>query len=340
MMFSVIKYKHLILKYLLGEASTAEQKQVEDYIAKSEGNKQLFESYRAILFVTQKKKVEYNADKAWEKVQKRIMASSKDNNGLLVLNNQSKKHSFTKYAVSAAAAMLVLLIGLVSVIKNGNVEMQKYATGTAISTPGLLPDGSTVILNSNTTLNFPEKFEQDVREVSIFGEAFFEVSHNPEKPFIIHASGLDIKVLGTSFNVEAYPGSDYVKVTVNTGRVVVYTAGTAENEIEQKGKVLTAGEIATYSRTSGVILKSVNDDLNVLSWKTGVLTFRDDRLTNVFKAFEEKYQKQFVVEDTGILNQRLTARFENQSLDDALETLSLIFNIKFENKEKQVIVHK
>lgn len=336
----VSKYKHLIIKYLQGDATEAEQKQVEDYIAKSERNKQLFESYRGLLFLTQKKKVDYNIDQAWEKVQNRILANQNDENtGNTLLMKSARKRSLIRYAVSAAAAVLAIIFGLVAVMQDGEVSMKKYATGLTVSSAKTLPDGSAVVLNANTRINFPDDFKKDVREVSIFGEAFFEVSPDPDKPFIIHASGLDIKVLGTSFNVEAYPGNDYVKVTVNTGRVLVYPAATPSGQEEKAGKLLTAGEIATYSQKSGILFKGVNDDLNVLSWKTGVLTFKEARLADVIKAFEEKYQKQFIIEDTAVLDQRLTARFENQSLDDALETLSLIFNLKFENKERHIMVH-
>ncbi len=340
MIFSVNTYKHLIIKYLQGDATPAEQKKVEDYIAKSARNKQLFESYRGLLFLTQKKKVEYNADLAWEKVRNRIIANQKDSGNVSnVLVKPSGKRSIYHYAAASVAAVLVVVLGLVSVINDDTVEMNKFTTGLSVSSPEYLPDGSNVVLNSNTIINFPKKFEKDVREVSIFGEAFFEVKPDPAKPFIIHASGLEIKVLGTSFNVEAHPGSDFVKVTVNTGKVLVYPAGTNTGLEEKTGKVLTAGEIATYSKKSGIILKGVNDDLNVLSWKTGVLTFKEARLSDVFKAFEQKYQKEFVVTDSAILNQRLTARFENQSLEDALETLSLIFNLNIENKESHIMVH-
>ncbi|HLO90593.1 MAG TPA: FecR domain-containing protein [Lentimicrobium sp.] len=338
MIFDIYKYKHLIIKYLQGEATVDEQKLVEDFIAKSERNKQLFESYRGLLFLTQKKKVEYNAEKAWEKVRARILANEKSTISGAVLTKQVKNHSIPKYAISAVAAVMLMVIGWVSLVTNSKPEINKFATGLNISEPGNLPDGSIVVLNSNTTLNFPSRFEKDVREVSIFGEAFFEVKPDPDKPFIIHASGLDIKVLGTSFDVQAYPGSDFIKVTVNTGKVLVYPTGTPSGQEVKAGEVLTAGEIATFSQKSGIISKSVNDDLNVLSWKTGVLTFKETRLAEVFKALEEKYQVQFEIKDSTVLNKRLTARFD-QSLDDALETLSLIFNLKFEKKERQIMVH-
>ncbi|HLN54016.1 MAG TPA: FecR domain-containing protein [Lentimicrobium sp.] len=338
-MFGVNKNKVLLVKYLLGEATPEEQKLAEDYIARSERNKQLFESYRGLMFLTQKKRVEYNADQAWEKVRNRIEAKNGKNNNSSLLSKTSKRLPLIRYAVSAAAALLIVLIGFVKFISRDDVTINKISSGLAVAAPYELPDGSDVILNSSTTLKFPEKFEKDIREVSIFGEAFFEINPDPDRPFIIHANGMDIKVLGTSFNVEAYPGNDYVKVTVNTGKVTVYPTGTAEADIQEEGQFLTAGEVVTYSHKTGVFFKSVNDDLNVLSWKTGILTFKEARLAEVLKAFEEKYHKQFVIDDSTLLDQRLTARFENESLDDALETLSLIFNVKFENKERHIIVH-
>lgn len=338
-MLGANKYKVLIVKYLQSEATPEEQKQVEDFIASSDKNKQLFESYRGLMFLTQKKKVEYNADIAWEKVKHRIEINQDENFAKpSILINRGKHFPVLRYALSSAAAVLVLLVGFLFFIKQEKTPLKQISSGLAVL-PSKLPDGSSIMLNSNTTLKFPDKFEKDVREVSIFGEAFFEVTPDPNRPFIIHANGMDIRVLGTSFNVEAYPGNDFVKVTVNTGKVSVYPTGTAYADIIKGSQLLTAGETATFSPKTGVILKSVNDDLNVLSWKTGVLTFKEARLSEVLKAFEEKYQKQFVIDDSTILDQRLTARFENESLNDALETLSLIFNVKFENKERHIIVH-
>lgn len=336
-MFRSVKYKQLLIKYLQGDASEAEQKQAEDYIAGSEKNRQMYESYRGLLFLTQKRKQEYDADLAWEKVQQRIL-QKKDTEIKPVFISAPKKQPIVKYALSAAAAVIIILLGIFGLVKNSSTSIKTISSGLAVSNPSLLPDGSNVILNARTTLNFPEKFDKDVREVSIFGEAFFEVTPDPDKPFIIHAGGLDIKVLGTSFNVEAYPGSDYVKVTVNTGKVLVYPSGKAD-QASAEGKQLTAGEIATYSQKSGVLSKSANDDLNVLSWKTGVIAFNEARLTHVFEVLGEEYQKEFVFDDSLVLHQRLTASFENQSLDDVLETLSLIFELSFENKERQIIVH-
>ena len=99
--------------------------------------------------------------------------------------------------------------------------------GEIISTPNqvineyTLPDGSVVALNSNSKLVFPKQFNGDTREVTIEGEAFFDVKPNPEKPFIINAGKAQIKVVGTSFNVSAYPETETLEVVVKTGKVQV-----------------------------------------------------------------------------------------------------------------------
>jgi ferric-dicitrate binding protein FerR (iron transport regulator) len=241
--------------------------------------------------------------------------------------------------MSGIAAMLLVAIGWFGLLNNpGNnagKAMLQVASNQTVVDDAMLPDGTNVTLNTRSVLNYPEQFANDIREVSIFGEAFFEVQSDVLRPFVIHTSGLDIKVVGTSFNVEAYPGAGFVKVAVNTGKVLVYPSGVHPD----MGTMLHAGETATYSQASGKLLKGVVDDLNFLSWKTGVLTFRETRLADVFKALEKKYETTFTIDNPDVLNERLTARFESETLDQVLETLALIFELKFESGDAEIIVH-
>jgi transmembrane sensor len=330
------KYKRLIIRLIQGETTAVEQQMAEAWIAKSHENRRLYESYKGLLILTDKKEVSFDTDKAWEKFSRKIHAEHKPVPEKLPVRPVRRIAFYA--AISGVAAMLLIAVGIFSIFQKEPTS-QKYFTTASISEDYKLPDGSSVVLNRNTTVLFPEYFSGGVREISIFGEAFFEISPDPDQPFVIHASGLDIKVAGTSFNVEAPEGSDYVKVTVNTGKVLVYPSGTLPENTETTGIFLTAGEIATYSRQTGRILKGVSDDLNVLSWKTGILTFREARLADVLKALEIKYQIRFIVDSPDVLNQRLTARFENNSLDNVLETLSLIFDLNFDKNNGQVIVH-
>jgi ferric-dicitrate binding protein FerR (iron transport regulator) len=326
------KYKKLIIRVLQGEATTAEQQEAERWVNISDENRRLFDTYKDLLLLTFNNAHSYNADHAWNKVKERINNST----GTVA---STKMHLFTgriiRFALPAVAAMLLIAVGLFSLIKR-TPEMIKYATSDKIAASQQLPDGSQFSLNTHSVIAYPEKFNHKTREVSLTGEAFFEVSHNPERPFIVHAQGMDIKVTGTSFNVKTMNDGEFVIVSVNTGNVLVYPSGSGENEALRTA--LSAGEKATYNNQNRTIVKGINDDLNLLSWKTGILIFRESRLTDVFKSLGKKYNVTFVINNPDIYNQRLTARFENDTLADVMESLSLIFGIKYEIKNKQVFL--
>lgn len=332
------KYKKQIVKYLQKEANADERILVESWIAKSPKNKKLFESYRGLFILTKKEEVIYDPEIAWEKVKSKIMANPISHASTTPIISISSKRLSNKviYAVSGVAAALLLTIGFVSVMKQ-DVMLTQYTSGYEVSDTYTLPDGSIMNLNQNTTIKYPAKFNKRTREISIFGEAFFEIKPDSKKPFIIHSAGINIKVLGTKFNVEAYPGQETVKVVVSSGTVLVYP-NNVENG-EDLGHKLTNGEIATYNKRTGLITKDINDDLNVTSWKTGELIFRETPLFSVFKALEDKYNKKFIVEDKKLLDKRLTARFEDQSLKDALDALALIFEMEYDNLEDHVRVY-
>lgn len=334
MLFGKKKYNHLIIKMIQGEASPEEQRIAQKWIESSAENRKVYENYRNLLLLTDTRKVTYDADKAWEKLHARINAS---NQGTAPGRNPAKRsRQIKRYAaVSGIAAMFLMAIGLFSVL-NKQPEALQLSSGQTVIEDFRLPDGSMAALNENTVIKYPEWFSGQLREIAIFGEAFFEIEHNKSKPFVIHASGIDIKVVGTSFVVEARPDNDFVKVIVNTGKVLVYRSGLDPEQAETSGQMLTAGEIATYSRETGQIVRGVNDNLNYMSWKTGVVLFNETRMSEVIKALGSKYNVSFIVNDPDLLNQRLTARFEKESLDQALETLRLIFKIDADVQDSKV----
>lgn len=331
-------YKSLVFKFLQGEATLAEQRIVEEWMTKNVANKKFVDTQRGLILLTTRKPVTYNVDRAWEKVQQRMALVSETTSPVVPVVSLYRKKIIQIASVSGIAALLVMAIGWFGVLNNMNTthpSMLQVSSNKAVIDEMLLPDGTSVSLNTHSILNYPEQFAGNTREISIFGEAFFEVKPDVLQPFIIHTSGLDIRVVGTSFNVEAFPGAGFVKVAVSTGKVLVYPSG-ADPE---NGTLLQAGETATYSQATGKVLKGVVDDLNFLSWKTGILTFRETRLADVFEALEKKYDTNFTVDNPAVLNERLTARFESETLDQVLETLALIFELKFESGDAEIIVH-
>jgi transmembrane sensor len=135
-----------------------------------------------------------------------------------------------------------------------------------------LPDGSNVVLNTNTILNFPTEFEKDVREVSIFGEAFFEVKPDPDKPFIIHASGLEIRFWEHLLMLRHTREVILLKLLLIPARYwFILQAHHLNGRLKPLGNCLPPVKLLLIVKNQ-VFYKGVNDDLNVLSWKTGVLT--------------------------------------------------------------------
>lgn len=329
------KIKKLIIRVLQGEATVEEQQETERWVSLSDDNRRLYNSYKNLLFLTSTDQPAFDTSSAWNNVKSRIENPTAP---IAELKPRRRVVRNISWAVSAIAAMLLIAFGIFSLLKPAP-KMVEFASGDEIASSNPLPDGSSYSLNTGSVITYPEAFSGHIREVFITGEAFFEVSHNPEIPFIVHANGMDIRVTGTSFNVEAIPGEEFVVVAVNTGNVIVYPSNSTYNENNPALVRISAGEKATFNHQTKAIVKGVNDDLNLLSWKTGVLVFRETRLADVFKVLEKKYSVEFIVKNPEISRLRLTARVENESLPEVMESLALIFDINYEIKGKEVTLY-
>ena len=187
------KYKRLIIRCLQGEATAVEQQKAEHWVNSSDENSRLFNSYKDLLLLTTMDGHVYNAEVAWSKVKERMHNSK----GLVIEPKPRVNLSRVfRMAVPAVAALLLIGVGIFSLMKRAP-EMLKFATTDELAATLQLPDGSSLSLNANSVINYPEKFKGQTREVTLSGEAFFEVYHNPERPFVVHADGLDIRVTGT-----------------------------------------------------------------------------------------------------------------------------------------------
>ncbi len=176
-----------------------------------------------------------------------------------------------------------------------------------------LPDGSEVRLNSGSTLKFPERFEGDVREVELSGEAFFEVTKNSDKPFIIKSDEVNTTVLGTSFNVNTYPENQQISVTVATGRVKV---ASRESEV-----FLGPNEQGVFDKDTKSISKEKIDIASFMYWKDGIIHFEDVELSNVLESLERWYGVTFVMDNHNIGGCHITATYDNDALSEVLESI-------------------
>jgi transmembrane sensor len=192
-----------------------------------------------------------------------------------------------------------------------------------------LPDGTTVKLNSSSKLIFPEKFTGSTREVTLDGEGYFEVVHNPALPFIVHTDHSSTQVLGTSFNVNGKSSSS-TAVTLVTGRVKV-SAVAAETSI-----TLKPSQQAIITQGKKMIDTASVDVTRFIEWKDNVVTFDDTPLNQVVAKLEEWYGVEIAVRSKSIESCRITARYDSESLENVLESLEFLLKGDYTLEGKNV----
>jgi ferric-dicitrate binding protein FerR (iron transport regulator) len=318
----------LIAKYLNGEATNAEKRAVEEWIADSEENRAEFIQCQAVSEKANQfyQTKNYDENKAFEAIKNRI--------GLKKENTKTRgRKLYLPFLRYAAAAVLLLSIGITAyyfAFRKDEQGLIVFKTAGREQKTLTLPDGSIVTLNGNTRIVYPSEFLAENRSVEIEGEAFFNVEPNPNKPFIITAENTQIKVLGTSFNVLAYPGAETIEVVVETGKVQVTQNSTgAGNSTEV---FLDPGEKATVTKKVKSVQKKTNDDPNYKSWKTGNFVFEKSTLSYVVETLEKSFQVEINFSDPEIEGLRYSAEFENKSIDFILDVIRLTFNLELKSE--------
>jgi len=238
----------------------------------------------------------------------------------------------------AAVLVLALLIGSIAYLVGQHQLGSQHMTGLVVDDAGLsqveLSDGTLVTLNRDTRIHYPDHFAKDIREVSIEGEAFFEVTPNPNKPFIIHAGEATVKVLGTSFSVNAYPQNDRVEVIVASGKVEVSKPANLHKI------TLDRGDKGTFINSSKQLTKSLNTDPNFLAWKTRTFIFNETALAEVVQQLNKVYRVQIELPDQQTNDLLLNAHFEKETLDFILEVISTTHGLQIEKQGERYLVLK
>lgn len=189
----------------------------------------------------------------------------------------------------------------------------------------MLPDGTLVKLNAESSLKYPKAFT-DQREVYLTGEAFFEVARDTTKPFVVATRHLFTTALGTSFNINAY--SDAEEVTLLTGKVRI--------DDDNRSEILLPGEMVAYE--NGAIKKSRNVPLHHVKWKDGILVFHETPLEEGIKELERWYGVKIDIKNLSKPEVNLTGLFDNQNLENVLKSLSYTARFDFSIEGKKVLI--
>lgn len=184
-----------------------------------------------------------------------------------------------------------------------------------------LPDGSTGMLNSGSKLSYSLPFKNN-RQIRLEGEGWFEVNHDEDHPFEINTGNSMVKVLGTSFNLSAYPDENYVEVVLQTGKVEFM-------EGNGTGKVTMVVPSERLVFKNGNISKSVTDPAKYSAWTTGKLIFRGDQMGEVARRIERWYNVKIDIADKKLEKYSFRATFEDDNLEEVLRLLSMTSPIRY-----------
>lgn len=217
----------------------------------------------------------------------------------------------------AAVVVLVFSIGGGYFFLNREVEMVKVFTANKERKKCILPDGTTVVLNAGSQLAYPSRFEAKARDVCLEGEAFFIVVRDTARPFSVQTSALSVKVLGTEFNISAYPAHESTTATLSSGSIQIFL----KTGKRDAGYILEPDQEFVYNKTDQSVRIYKSSD-EVASWKEGRLIFQDVALHDILDTLERRFDVTILYDKRKLSNRSYMVKFRpHESLENILNVL-------------------
>lgn len=314
----------LLLRYLEGEVTLTERQEVEVWLASSEENRKLAKQVYYLSFATKTVDTLKRTD---------AQAALKKVRGRMKEKQQRQWWQWTQRAAAFLAIPLLLSTLYLWVNANGQdkVNLIEVRTNPGMITSTTLPDGTNVTLNSNSTIVYPSRFDEESRSVQLDGEAYFEVTKNARQPFMVKTpQKAVIKVYGTQFNVEAYANGKMITATLVEGSIAMTYENKKSNWAEQE---ILPGQEVVYTPVQQQIKVDQADVEVATSWKDGKLIFRDTPFREVLKMLSKRFNVDFIVKNPKCFEASFTGVLDKQRLERILEYISVSSSIRFEYAE-------
>jgi len=311
--------QELLDKYYLGQCTLAEKAAVENWLAEEETFGELPEAID----------IQALEDRQWQQFSKKLAGQP--------IRQKKTKIFWALLATATAASFLLFVANIFYFTRQKQEPLKADIQYTEVSTkPGQkaqfqLSDGTAVYLNAASTIRYPTRFAGNRREVYLRGEAYFAIATDAERPFTVRSPQTLTQVLGTRFNLRAYPDEKETTLVVTSGRV---------NFAEKEGKhvlSLQAGQLGRYHNGRVTRLDNVST-AKYIAWKQEQLIFEDEPLSSIFKELERWYGVHITVSGPLLLSQRYTGQFKQASLQKVLRTISFAIPFIFDVNNNQVFI--
>ncbi len=322
--------ERLIYKYIQGKLTKSEKLELKEWLEESPENLSMFKNFTGHWNLTDFD-VELMKHKVWQKIPHEETVSK---TRTIPIN----------WNWVRVAAIIVAMIGISFYIMN-NQEVDDVQV-TNVESPMIekiaergqkltvrLPDGSMVKLNADSKITYQNDFTGGSREVWLSGEAFFEVERDVARPFKIYSGELEVEVLGTSFNVNAYPEQHNASVSVRTGKVsVTNTAKTVGTVLVNQEKLVLSGSDGSFRK------ETITDAQMSYGWIDNYLSFNDLNLKEAMALVSKWFDVEYVIMNKRNVNKLITAKFNNPSLKNVMENLSYSYGFNYEMNENGIVI--
>ncbi len=337
-----------IARFVTGEATEPERAETGRWIDESAERRAEFELMQSAWREAQDQS-SVNVDAAWAGLSARIgnkLSRAENGTKVLPLSEVRRSWRYTS-AIQAAAAVFVLAIGFAVVRSKGAAPRSgtdpasalpptasSFSTAAGERKTVRLPDGTSVSLAPMSSVKLGNEFAgatRSVREVTLSGEALFEVVHDEAHPFRVNAGATVIEDLGTEFAVRAYPGEGNLRVAVASGSVAVRRGARPDS-----AKVLSPRDVAVVRDTGAITLSRGVDIAPFTAFTNGRLVFQDTPLADVARELTRWFGVEVRVTDQSLLERHLSATYDADSLDTVLSVIGMTLNVRYERTERGV----
>lgn len=326
--------QYIITKVLANSASKEEQDLLNNWLIEKPENEQIFklkrQQWEEMLLVVDKE------DK------KRVFTDIKNRIGIESKVVDFEKHIAKKRSIGwmriAASIVTFISLGALSYYEISDPFSHLNLIGYDLvevdagnKKTQLLADGSTVYLNGDSRLKYKISSESSERKLYLEGEAFFDVARDETKPFIIGLEGSKVQVLGTSFNIQAYPEDEQISTSVITGRVAFEAS-------KAKSLILVPGNKGVIDKGQNSIDKLDVDNSKDIAWREKVLYFENTSLSEMSKSLYRMYGMTIKLVDGSLEDLRITAKFENENIDEIFKILEMTNEISYSIEGDMIMV--
>lgn len=339
----------IIVRYLNGDCSLDEEEKLNSWLEEDPINEDILLFIRKIWDTSTERNKFDDVNAAWARFNQEFdLDSSRKKNSeerkeAQPINRGLKRTlSWAGWGTLAAVILLAISYSMQMMTPNvpgedallsQDIEFREIKTEKGQRMKLRLSDGSAVQLNANSRLSVPDRFsENEPRQIFLEGEAYFDILHDSDRPFIINVDKAVAKVLGTKFSIQSYPSEPQVTLAVAEGKVSLANS----NETSVPAEIISQNQVATMESNGIPEVVSVNDMSEFIGWTTGELVFKQAAFKTVKRKLERWYDIEIHTElGSGVkIDNKLTATFsDTQRIDDVLESISLVMDVDIEKTD-------